>query len=158
MIIKEPDNQAQDFKYQINQYFSEILIVTLVMNLYVSERIICAHWGLAQSVGRVSHNKKNAERVGYDSGNQSPRSLGFGWHNAPCLHMHCMSSILCPGGWTRIVFARGMPIYSKGSLVARLLLWTAFIASVTLFYKLELTTSTTSSTERGTAHEDNGGE
>jgi hypothetical protein len=25
-----PENQAQDLKYQINQYFSEILIVTLV--------------------------------------------------------------------------------------------------------------------------------
>ena len=29
MIIKGPDNQAQDLKYQINQYLSEILIVTL---------------------------------------------------------------------------------------------------------------------------------
>ena len=29
LIIKEPDNQAQDLKYQINQYLSEILIVSL---------------------------------------------------------------------------------------------------------------------------------
>ena len=29
LIIKESDNQAQDLKYQINQYLSEILIVTL---------------------------------------------------------------------------------------------------------------------------------
>ena len=29
LIIKEPDNQAQDLKCQINQYLSEILIVTL---------------------------------------------------------------------------------------------------------------------------------
>jgi len=36
-MINGPDNQAQDLKYQINQYLSEILIVTLDDELAVAD-------------------------------------------------------------------------------------------------------------------------
>ena len=42
-------------------------------------------------------------------------------HKLSCLHLHCMSTIWRPGGWTRNVLASGVPIYSKGSLDVMLL-------------------------------------